>query len=401
MNQYTSGNGSSRSDCKVVFKPNKSGKLKINISSKVELLYGTSIKELVIDTLASLDIHSGEININDNGAVPFVLKSRIEAAVLKSSLSNKTAAPEIVQEFTQKTKKNRFRRSRLYIPGNQPKLMLNAGIHSADGIILDLEDSVTLDEKISARIIVRNALRVLNFYGSEKMVRINQGDIGDKDLEYIVPENVNLILLPKIEEPEDIYRIEVKISEIKNSIGMNKDIFLMPIIESAKGILNSFEIAKSSKNIVALAIGLEDYTADLGIERTSKDSESLFARMMLVNAAKAAGVQAIDTVFSDVSDEEGLILSVREAKSLGFEGKGCIHPRQINVINLEFAPTSTEIEKAKKIILAFDKAEKDGVGVVSIGSKMIDPPVVKRAEKTIELAINSKILPKNWKSKAK
>ncbi|MEJ2194240.1 MAG: aldolase/citrate lyase family protein [Ignavibacteriaceae bacterium] len=160
----------------------------------------------------------------------------------------------------------------------------------------------------------------------------------------------------------------------------------MPIIESALGVIKSFEIATASKNNCGLAVGLEDYTSDIGTQRTEEGKESFFARSMVVNAARAAGIQPIDTVYSDVTNTEGLRESVVESKSLGFEGKGCIHPRQVKVVHEVFAPTSKEIEKAKKIVLAFEEAEKKGLGVVSVGSKMIDPPVVKRAVKTIELA---------------
>lgn len=170
----------------------------------------------------------------------------------------------------------------------------------------------------------------------------------------------------------------------------------MPIIESALGVVTSYEIAIASDKVCALAVGLEDYTADLGVERTNEGKESFYARSAIVNAAKAAGVQAIDTVFSDVDDTEGLRQSVVEAKSLGFEGKGCIHPRQIKVVHEEFAPTEIEIEKAKKIVLAFEEAKQKGIGVVALGNKMIDAPVVKRAQHTIELAVLNGLLNKNW-----
>ena len=171
----------------------------------------------------------------------------------------------------------------------------------------------------------------------------------------------------------------------------------MPIIESAKGVLHALEIAEASKRNVALTIGLEDYTADLGVIRTEDGKESLFARSTIVNAARAAGIQAIDTVSVDIEDERALRASAMEAKALGFDGKGCIHPRQIQPIHEEFAPTHSEIEKAKKIILAFDDAKAQGLGVVSLGSKMIDAPVVQKAEKTINMAIASSLLSKNWK----
>jgi citrate lyase subunit beta/citryl-CoA lyase len=238
----------------------------------------------------------------------------------------------------------------------------------------------------------------MDFMGAERMVRINQLPLGLEDLEEIIPQKPHLILVPKAEKPEQIQEIDKKINEI---LAREKDpweVFLMPILESGLGIINAYAIASASKRNVALAIGLEDYTADIGVQRTNEGRESFFARSMLVNAARAAGIQAIDTVFSDVADMEALRESVLEAKALGFDGKGCIHPRQIAVINKAFAPEEKEIEKAKKIVLAFEEAEKKGLGVVSLGSKMIDPPVVKRAVRTINLAVKEGIIPEDWRN---
>jgi len=173
----------------------------------------------------------------------------------------------------------------------------------------------------------------------------------------------------------------------------------MPIIESAMGVEKAFEIATASGNVVALAIGLEDFTADLGVQRTQEGKESLYARTRIVNACKAAKIQPIDSVYSDVANMEGLAENVKNSKSLGFEGMGCIHPRQIAVIHENFAPEKAEIEKAQKIVKAFDEAKAKGLGVVSIGTKMIDAPVVKRAETTIRLAVELGLLDKDWKSK--
>ena len=160
----------------------------------------------------------------------------------------------------------------------------------------------------------------------------------------------------------------------------------MPIVESALGAIRAFEIASASRSVVAVAIGLEDYTADIGTARTKEGRESFWARSQVLNAARAAGVQPIDTVFSDVADMDGLRESVLEAKGLGFDGKGCIHPRQIAVIHQAFAPTKEELEKATRIVEAFEEAQEKGLGVVSLGSKMIDPPVVKRAQRIVKLA---------------
>ena len=396
--KYSSGNPTAKSDFYVEFVPNNSGGVKIDIQSKTKVLHFSKLKNSCQNTLADLKVKHGALSVIDNGGQYFVLQARIESAIKLASSENINESLPIFKKHAQyKSSRNRFRRSRLYLPGNKAKLMLNAGIHKPDAIILDLEDSVSPAEKDAARLIVRNALRTLDFFGSERMVRINQGKMGLKDLEAIVPHNVHLILVPKVENAKQLKAVDDKIQNLRKDCGRKEPVYLMPILESAKGILNSFEIAKASKNNVAIAIGLEDYTADIGVERTNQGRESLFARSQVVNAARSAGIQAIDTVFSDVGDDVGLRLSVQEAKELGFDGKGCIHPRQIKPIHEEFAPSKTEIEKAKKIVLAFDIAEKKGLGVVSLGSKMIDPPVVKRALQTIDLAIATKLLNKNWK----
>jgi citrate lyase subunit beta/citryl-CoA lyase len=360
--------------------------IKLNIKSKVESMYGESIKEMILDMSKFFGLKDAKILCEDYGALPFVMAARFELAVKRLLPQTKK---EYLLPFNEKnlysTKKDQLRRSRLYLPGNEPKFFVNAGLHSPDGIILDLEDSVAPTEKDAAQLLVRNALRSVDFYGAERMVRINQLPKGLDDLKYIIPHNVNVILVPKCESVDQIHQLEKEVDKLKNQHKIKNIIFFMPIIESALGVINAYEIASASKNNCALAIGLEDYTADIGTQRTNEGRESIFARQMLVNAAKAAGIQAIDTVFSDVADMEALRQSVIEAKSLGFEGKGCIHPRQIKVVHEAFAPTVEEIEKAKKIVLAFEDAEKKGLSVVSLGSKMIDPPVVKRAQRILSL----------------
>jgi len=305
--------------------------------------------------------------------------------------------PDMQPFCTYETTRDRFRRSRLYLPGNEPKFFVNAGIHKPDGIILDLEDSVTPSQKDAAQTLVRNALRQVNFYGAERMVRINQIPRGLEDLDFIVPHNVHVILIPKCESGDHVYEVEKRTRELLKDHDISDPVYLMPIIESALGTIKSYEIASTSKYVIALAVGLEDYTADIGTQRTTEGKESFWMRSQIVNAARAAGVQPIDTVFSDVGDMDGLRESVLEAKSLGFEGKGCIHPRQIAVVNEAFAPSESDITKAKKIVRAFEEAEAQGLGVVSLGSKMIDPPVVKRALKTVALATATGKLAENWR----
>ena len=406
-----------RSDCYFEIELKNSGGIKLELKSKVDVMYGESIRKLIFEMCDFFNLKDAKILCEDYGALPFVLAARFELAVkrlahpptpslregesesfslIRSLKLNKEYLLPFHEKNLYSTKKDQLRRSRLYLPGNEPKFFVNAGLHSPDGIILDLEDSVAPTEKDAAQLLVRNALRSVDFYGAERMVRINQLPKGLDDLKFIVPHNVHVILIPKCESAEQVFTVEKEVEKLKKKFNIKNEIYFMPIIESALGVMKAYEIASASKHNCALAIGLEDYTADIGTQRTNEGRESIFARQMIVNAARAAGIQPIDTVFSDVADMEGLRQSVLEAKSLGFEGKGCIHPRQIPVVHQAFAPTAEEIEKAKKIVLAFEEAEKKGLGVVSIGSKMIDPPVVKRAMRTIDLAILNNMLDENW-----
>jgi citrate lyase subunit beta / citryl-CoA lyase len=386
-----------RSDCYIEIEDRKSGGIKLNLKSKVQAMYGNQIEDQIFNLCRHFVLRHAVITVEDAGALPFTISARFELAL-------KRIHPELECEFLPefnpknkyKTKKDNLRRSRLYLPGNEPKFYPNAGLHKPDGIILDLEDSVAPTEKDAAQLIVRNALRSIDFYGAERMVRINQIPQGLGDLEFIVPNNVHVILIPKVESKDEIEQVEYKVLELKKKHKIRNDIYFMPIIESALGVEKAFEIASASKYNCSLAVGLEDYTADIGTQRSNEGTESFVARSKVVNAAKAAGIQAIDTVFSDVNDMAALEESAFEAKQLGFEGKGCIHPRQVGIINKAFLPTDEEIEKAKKIVLAFEEAKIKGIGVVSIGSKMIDAPIVKRAERIIKMAVENSILSPNW-----
>jgi citrate lyase subunit beta/citryl-CoA lyase len=387
-----------RSDCFIYLEINRTGEINVNLSSKVKALYGRQIVEEVTHILAFYGIEHAAVTIEDSGAVALVIAARMEAAVKKTMDTKKEYLLPFLPVNTYTTSRDRCRFARLYLPGNSPAMMLNAGIHKPNAVILDLEDAVAFDKKWEARFMVRNALRGFHFYGAERMVRINPIPQGLNDLDYIIPHNVNLVLVPKCESADQIHQLNKRIEVLKKQYDIKNDIWLMPIIESAMGVLKALEIATSAPNVVALTIGLEDYTADLGVNRTQDATESFFARSMVVNACRAAGIQAIDSVFSDVSDTEGLIKNVQMSKSLGFDGMGCIHPRQIRIIQDYFAPNDAEIEKAKKIVHAFRVATEKGLGVVSVGSKMIDAPIVKRAERTIDLALSLGKLDKDWQN---
>jgi citrate lyase subunit beta/citryl-CoA lyase len=384
-----------RSDCEIKLEITSSGGYQIELNSKVKSLYGNSIKNQIVGILDFFEVHNARISINDCGALPFVIAARLEAVIRELTGTEKEYLPP-VKKKEYSTTRDRCRYARLYLPGNNPTLMLNAGLHAADGIILDLEDSVAPARKNEARILVRNALRQISFNGAERMVRINQGERGIKDLSFIIPHNVNMIVIPKSETADQVRAVEDEITRLKAEHGIAGEIFLMPVVETALGIENVFAIAGSSDNIVSMVIGLEDYTADIGVQRTNEGKESFFARARLVNACKAKGIQPIDSVFSDVDDMEALKKNILESKALGFEGMGCIHPRQIPVIREGFAPNQNEIKRAKEIIRAFEDAKVRGLGVVALGSKMIDAPVVARAARIVNQAIKFGFLNENW-----
>lgn len=378
--------GEIRSDCFVQIELTNGGGITVNLKSKVDRMFGNQIRQQVMEVLNTLGISDALVEMEDSGALPFVISARIEAAVKQLHPTDLSFLPPLIPNNQYETTRDRFRFSRLYLPGNSPSMMLNAGIHHPNGIILDLEDSVAPDKKTEARILVRNALRQVDFYGAERMVRINQLPAGLNDLDDIIPHQVHLILIPKCEYGKQVKQVEERVNSILRKEKQEREVFFMPIIESCLGVENAFDIANSSDQVVAMAIGLEDYTADLGVQRSPRGDESFYARTRLVNACKAAGIQPIDSVYSDVADMDGLKENVKRSRALGFEGMGCIHPRQVPVIHEGFLPVEEEIVKAEQIIKAFEHAKARGLGVIALGTKMIDPPVVKRVQQTMEMA---------------
>jgi citrate lyase subunit beta/citryl-CoA lyase len=375
-----------RSDLHVAIEPRDSGGLEITVESRVAPYYGDAIRAQTQQVLESLGVKHAAVVVHDEGALPFVIAARIETAVKRAGLGRGNKVLPEKSSLPEASARDRLRRSRLYLPGTEPRYFINAALHGPDAIILDLEDSVHHAEKDAARVLVRNTLRAVDFGSCERMVRINQLPFGLEDLAEIVPESPDVVLIPKVERPEQVAEADRMINEFKVRHGINRAIWLMPILETALGIENAFTIAAASPNVAALTIGLEDYTADLGVVKTQEGNESLYARTRLVNAAHALGIQAIDSVFGDVADLDGLRRWGENSRALGFEGMGCIHPSQIPVVHAAFAPSLLEIEKAQKIVSAFEEAQQRGLGVVSLGSKMIDPPVVQRALKLVARA---------------
>lgn len=372
-----------KEDLLVTLRAGASKGIDIDVQSSVITLYGKAIRHQVSESAEVLGLREMAITVRDKGALDWVIQARLEAAARRMDPTgyNREILPPMLLQNNYPVARDRMRRTRLYLPGNQPDLIINAGLFGSDGIILDLEDSVAPNQKDAARLLVRNALRAVDFCGAERMVRINQLPLGLDDLPFILPHAVHTLLLPKVERAADVLAVVARIQELSD-----RPVFLMPILESALGVERAFEIASAHPWVVALAFGAEDFTRDIGAARTDSGNESFVARSKIVIAARAAGVQPIDTVYSDVQNEFGLIAATREAISLGFEGKGCIHPRQISIIHQAFRPTESEVAYALRVKQAIQEAEARGEGVISIGSKMIDPPVVARAMRVLKLA---------------
>ena len=282
-----------------------------------------------------------------------------------------------------------MRRSMLFLPGNNPNMLINGNCLGSDAVIFDLEDAVSPDEKDAARILVRNTMRYMDFRGCEIIVRINSIDTPywRKDIDAILPYKPGLILLPKTGSAADVLAADQYITQMEEKLGMEAGtVGLMPLIETAMGVENAFAIASATHRVKALFLGAEDLTADLQCKRTKEGREIEYARTRLVMAARAAGVDVYDTPFTDVNDDEGIEVDANLAKSLGFSGKASISPRHVDVINRVFSPTIAEIDYAYEVMEAIELAKKQGKGAIALRGKMIDAPIVTRAQRTIAMA---------------
>lgn len=282
----------------------------------------------------------------------------------------------------------KLRRSMLFMPGNNPGMLQSAAILGADSIILDLEDAVSLTEKDSARILVREAMKNVDYEGVEVVVRINPltTPYADEDIEVIGRVKPDALMVPKATE-EELEEIHRRLDKIEAEEGFEKEsIKLIPIVESAYGVQNVYSIIKASTRVVAVLLGGEDYTSDMGIKRSKAGDEILYARNRVAIACKAMKVDAIDTPFTDTNDFEGLEKDITLAKSLGMTGKASINPRQIDTIHAVYAPTEGEIRHAQRVLEAMEEAEREGKGVFSLDGKMVDAPVINRAKNIVALS---------------
>ncbi|HAM29576.1 MAG TPA: citrate (pro-3S)-lyase subunit beta [Prevotella sp.] len=290
----------------------------------------------------------------------------------------------------------KLRRTMMFVPGNNPGMMQDAFIYGPDSIMLDLEDSVTMAEKDTARLLVYNALKTIDYGTTEMVVRVNplSTPYGKKDIEAVVKAGVDVVRMPKTETADEVREMEAEIERVEKEIGCLGRTKIMAAIESALGVVNAYAIATASKRMMGIALGAEDYCANLKTQRTPEGIELLLARQTIVVAARAAGIDALDTVYSNLNDMETFRKEVEQIHKMGFDGKSIINPRQIDIVNEVFTPSQKAIDKAMAVVGAIKEAEKRGSGVIALNGKMVDRPVVLRAQRTIDLAVAAGVIKK-------
>ena len=282
-----------------------------------------------------------------------------------------------------------MRRTMLFVPGNNPGMLLNADVYGADSLILDLEDAVAPGEKDAARVLVRGALSAYDYEGTEIIIRINPPDSGytRDDIRAMVPLKPAMLMPTKVAGPEDIKAVSAMMAEAERESGIEEGtIGLLPLIETAVGVENAYRIATADPRVKAIFLGAEDLSSDLQAVRSKENTEIIYARGRMVMAARAAGVEVYDTPFTDTDDEEGLRLDAEHARALGFTGKAVISPRHVDAVNIAFTPSEQEIIYAREVMDAIEEGKRQGRGAVSLRGKMIDKPIVDRALRVLHTA---------------
>ena len=345
----------------------------ITVTGKDQSMFGEQITSLIQGHLDQLGLE-GTVMVNSNDALDYVIIGRLEAAL--NSAGIETMAAEFI---TRTPAEAPLRRSRMYVPGNNPHMLNSAGMYRSDCLIFDLEDAVTPKAKNDARYLVKNALKYLDFGQSELWVRVNKTMVKE-DLSVIKYGAPYGICLPKAEDREDIIVLDNILKKEKLQAA------IMPIIETARGLEHAVDIASASGNVVAIAFGAEDFTRDIGGKRTW--DTLLYPRSRMVVAAKMHDVQALDTIFPNTQDIEGLRKETYRIIEMGFDGKGAIHPSQIDVIHQCFTPSEAEVEEAKAVLKAVEEAKSRGMGCASLHGKMIDLPVEKKARTILRISGN-------------
>lgn len=291
--------------------------------------------------------------------------------------------------------KQRLRRTMMFLNAQKPGLIKDPYIYKPDSIMLDLEDAVAEKEKDAARFSLYHALREINYRGIECIVRINglDSELWKEDIRCAVAGGADGIRIPKTETAEDVRRVEKAVEEAENEFGIERGkVLIMAALESAKGVLNALDICNASERLFGIALSGGDYTKDLQTRITGTGVELMGARQHMIIAARAAGVQCFDTVYTDLDDMEGFKKDVETIHLMGFDGKSIINPRQIAPVHEIYTPTQKEIVFSQKVVKEIEEKKKLGIGVFTVDGKMIDIAFYDGAKRTIELAKASGVL---------
>ncbi len=373
-----------RSDALVRVRP--ADELQVTVHSKSGPMYEDRIAQVTRECVNRLGFSGAHIEVREFGAYDHVIAARVEGALWRAEGGGEEFhRPLTLQVSRTATSRDRFRRSRLYAPGNSARTLAFADAFGPDCLLLDLEDAVPTGEKDGARFLVRRVLSALDFGETELWVRINPLErSGHDDLRIVLGGRPHGICLPKAESAVQVTELAGRLYEMEGRYGLPWRVWIMPIIESPKGVFAAPDIARASERVVCLAFGAEDYTREVGC---SRDRDALlWPRAQVVSAAKAAGIQASDSVFADVEDEHGLVEDTAHAAALGFDGKGVIHPLQIDAVHQALAPSAEQVRWAHGVVSAAEEAERKGTGAVTYQGSMVDRPVLLRARRILEVA---------------
>ncbi|MBP7726881.1 MAG: HpcH/HpaI aldolase/citrate lyase family protein [Candidatus Bipolaricaulis sp.] len=378
--QEASAGTEDRSDALVRVRP--AGRLTVSVRTRTGPMYEEHVVTLIRQALRGYGVDGAHVEIGEEGAYDHVILARLEAALARSLGSEEPFRSSLPVVDRTPTSRSRLRRSRLYVPGGGARLLAFADSFGPDCLLLDLEDAVALPEKDSARFLVRRVLATMDFGRTELWVRINPLDAGGADdLALVVGSRPHGICLPKAEDPAQVLALADLLTSLEAAYSVPWPLWIMPIIESPRGVLTAADIARASERVACLAFGAEDYTREVGARRSWETL--LWARSQLVASAKASGVQASDTVYPNVEDEAGLREEAQRARDLGFDGKGVIHPLQIGTVHGAFAPSAEEVAWARGAVEAAAVAAKEGRGVIAYQGRMIDRPVLERAKRIL------------------
>lgn len=361
----------------------------LQINSSVEKQFGEAIRATILEVLSRYDVRGVQLNVDDKGALDCILRARLETLLARQRYCRSALGGSPMISASLQQRKTRTRRSMLFVPGANAAMVSNSFIYPADALMFDLEDSVALREKDAARRLVYHALQHPLYRDVETIVRVNALDSewGVNDLEAVVRGGADVVRLPKTDTAQDVIDIENEILRIENACGREPgSTGLLAAVESPLGITRAVEIAHASERLIGIALGAEDYVRNLRTERSPEGTELLFARCAILQAARSAGIQAFDTVYSDANNEAGFLQEASHIKQLGFDGKSLINPRQIELLHNLYAPTRKEVAHARLVVEAAEAAAREGLGVVSLNGKMVDSPVIERARLVLSRA---------------